>query len=466
LSVLLACLAGLAFAGWDPTVRLTASDSASHNSMTPARSIAAGPTGCIHVVFYDYRTGNQQVYYKRSADSGSTWSADTLLSKGLGFKAEPAVAASGGHVHAVWEDRDSGYNAGICYRRSTDAGLTWLAETLLASTAHNCRNPSVAAQDSFVHVAWADDSAGRELYYRRSTDNGATWSDKLKLTDDIQESWHPTLALHDNFVHLAWRDWRDHSFEVYYKCSTDCGGTWGDDAKLSGEVTTGSYNPCIAADSGLVHVVWWDTRTTPFEIYYNNSTDEGETWGDDARLTEDTTGSYNMTVAARGATVHVIWEALYGTSFIMHKYSTDAGVTWSTDTALTVTPDYWSVSPSATMDGDDVHLIWTDFRDSEYGEIYYKRKPAGGAGVEERRQPTANGLRHAPSVVRGVLLLGDCPRTGTVPKALLDISGRRALDLHSGANDVSHLAPGVYFLRGEGRGAGGVGQTRKVVIQQ
>ena len=251
LSVLLACLAGLAFAGWDPTVRLTASDSASHNSMTPARSIAAGPTGCIHVVFYDYRTGNQQVYYKRSADSGSTWAADTLLSNGKGFKAEPAIAASGGYVHAVWEDQDSGvYRAGVRYRRSTDAGLSWFAETLLASTAYNCRNPSVAAQDSLVHVAWADDSAGRELYYRRSTDYGATWREKIRLTNDMQESYHPSLALHDNFVHLAWRDWRDHSFEIYYKRSTDHGATWNADARLSGDQTTGSYNPCVAADSG------------------------------------------------------------------------------------------------------------------------------------------------------------------------------------------------------------------------
>jgi hypothetical protein len=30
---------------------------------------------------------------------------------------------------------------------------------------------------------------------------------------------------------------------------------------------------------------------------------------------------------------------------------------------------------------------------------------------------------------------------------LLDISGRRVLDLHAGANDVQTLVPGVYFVR-------------------
>jgi len=464
---------------WDSTVRLTYSDSSTHNSMTPARSIATGPSGCIHVVFYDYRTGHDQIYYKRSADSGATWSSDTMLSNNSGLKGEPAVAASAGYVHAVWEDRDSGYNAAICYRRSSDAGLTWLPQSLLAPPGYNCRNPSVAAQDSFVHVAWADDSAGRELYYRRSTDFGATWSDKVKLTNDMQESWHPSLGLHDSFVHLAWRDWRDHSFEIYYKRSTDYGATWSMDARLSGDVATGSYNPCLAADSGLVHVVWWDTRTEPFEIYYKNSTDDGGTWNDEQRLTNDTTGSYNMTVAARGSTVHVMWEALYGTSFIMYKFSTDAGATWSLDTALTTTPDYWSVSPCAAMDAGDVHVIWTDFRDSEYGEIYYKRKLAGSSGAEESRKPQATSYKLEPTIIHGVLLLGgengDCPQNrglslrraicdsqglspgfaseGLSPvfakPALLDISGQKVLALHPGANDVSNLAPGIYFVRSE-----------------
>jgi hypothetical protein len=30
---------------------------------------------------------------------------------------------------------------------------------------------------------------------------------------------------------------------------------------------------------------------------------------------------------------------------------------------------------------------------------------------------------------------------------LLDISGRKVLDLRHGANDISRLAPGVYFVR-------------------
>jgi DNA-binding beta-propeller fold protein YncE len=69
-------------------------------------------------------------------------------------------------------------------------------------------------------------------------------------------------------------------------------------------------------------------------------------------------------------------------------------------------------------------------------------------GIEEN-QPQASSNKLQATVVRGVLFLnGDCPRTGTVPKAaLLDVSGRKVLDLHPGANDVGRLSPGVYFVR-------------------
>jgi hypothetical protein len=142
--------------------------------------------------------------------------------------------------------------------------------------------------------------------------------------------------------------------------------------------------------------------------------------------------------------VHVVWEALYNTSFIMYKFSTDGGATWSIDTALTVTPDYWSVSPSATMDGSDVHLIWTDFRDSEYGEIYYKRKLAAGAGAEERVKGEERRERVAASVIRSL-------PAGAVA---FDAMGRRVLNPR----------PGICFVRSDGRGAEGEGRTYKVLI--
>jgi photosystem II stability/assembly factor-like uncharacterized protein len=92
----------------------------------------------------------------------------------------------------------------------------------------------------------------------------------------------------------------------------------------------------------------------------------------------------------------------------------------------------------------------------------------GGGGVAETKNDDRVTMNVGPSIVHGVLLLGDCPRTGTVPKAvLLDICGRKVLDFHLGANDVSRLAPGVYFVSEEPQAASHKSQAvRKVVLTE
>ena len=81
------------------------------------------------------------------------------------------------------------------------------------------------------------------------------------------------------------------------------------------------------------------------------------------------------------------------------------------------------------------------------------------AGVEEATNAELQATNCGPTVVRGVLHLEDRgPRTGDRAE-LLDATGRKLLDLHSGANDVSGLRPGVYFV--SERPTAGV---RKVII--
>jgi hypothetical protein len=85
-------------------------------------------------------------------------------------------------------------------------------------------------------------------------------------------------------------------------------------------------------------------------------------------------------------------------------------------------------------------------------------------GVEEQ-PPTPHNSQPTATIVRGVMLLGDCPQMGTVPKAaLLDIAGRTVLDLQPGANDVSRVPPGVYFVRERSAVDGERSAVHKVIL--
>jgi YVTN family beta-propeller protein len=67
-------------------------------------------------------------------------------------------------------------------------------------------------------------------------------------------------------------------------------------------------------------------------------------------------------------------------------------------------------------------------------------------GVEEG-EARAVGRRPEATVVRGVLMFEPASGAGRMANGeLLDVSGRKVIDLNPGANDVRALAPGVYFV--------------------
>jgi hypothetical protein len=77
-------------------------------------------------------------------------------------------------------------------------------------------------------------------------------------------------------------------------------------------------------------------------------------------------------------------------------------------------------------------------------------------------QPTTpRDVQPFATVVRGVLSLPSslAPR----PASLFDMTGRAVMSLRPGTNDVSHLSPGVYFVR-EAQAQAQAQATRKVVI--
>lgn len=112
-------------------------------------------------------------------------------------------------------------------------------------------------------------------------------------------------------------------------------------------------------------------------------------------------------------------------------------------------------------DGDsDLDMIICDY----YGSVFLRRNiPA--AGVEETMNDKRGTMTAGTTVVRGVLNLQSATCNLKSEIALLDASGRRLMSLHPGANDVSALAPGAYFVREQGLGTRcqGLGKTQKVL---
>ncbi len=364
------------FAQWQPDVRLTYNPAASSTSFNNAWCIASSGD-FVHAVWYDLRDGNREIYYKRSTDGGVSWGADTRLTNNSANSWYPSVSVSSSVVHVVWQDNRDG-NEAIYYKRSTDGGLSWGTDTRLTSNSGYSLSPSGAVSGSEVHVVWYEGRDGNnEIYYKRSSDGGISWGADTRLTNDIADSYGSSVSVSGSVVHVAWQDKRDSNYEIYHKRSTDAGISWGTDTRLTNNPALSRY-PSLSASGSIVHIVWEDYRGSDFNIYYKRSTDGGTSWTADIPLTLDLGDSYHPSLSVSGSVLHAVWsDNRDGNSNIYYKRSTDAGISWQADTPLT-SNFATAVSVSVSVSDQVVHAVWQDNREGNY-EIFYKRNPTGNS---------------------------------------------------------------------------------------
>lgn len=361
------------YAQWQPDFRLTNHPDSSLTPQNNARCILANGN-IIHIVWFDNRDGNYEIYYKRSVDEGTAWSTDTRLTNDIGVSNRPALALSGNYVHLVWNDRVS--NEEIYYKQSTDGGISWGSSVRLTNDGANSNFPSVYSSGNVVIVTWSENRDGNyEIYYKRSTDNGVSWGADLRLTNDPAVSLQPGCAFSGSVVHLCWHDNRDGNNEIYYKRSSDLGVTWGSDTRLTNMAGT-SFFPVIDAAMQNVFISWVEDSDGNPEIYTKRSSDFGLTWEANQRQTNNPGISIRPTLSFSGLNIHLVWQDnIDGNDEIYYKYSSNAGISFSANQRLTENQSF-SVYPCHTVSASGVHAVWRDFRDGNW-EVYYKRNPIG-----------------------------------------------------------------------------------------
>lgn len=371
-------------AQWEPDQRLTNNPASSLTSRNSQWCIASGPGTLVHACWWDDRSGNNEVYYKRSTDRGLTWSADSRLTDDTARSWTPSMAVGDSVVCVVWHDTRDGVSGKVYSRRSTDAGVTWQLGTRLSFDTAKSEVPAVAASGAAVHLVWRDSRDARfywEIYYRSSTDAGQTWSGETRLTTATGIKWNPSVAVAGTLVHVVWADNRDGNWEVYYKRSTDCGSTWEPDVRLTTSVFAQQW-PCVAAADSLVVVAWTDNEDVDGELYSVRSLDGGVSWLPACRITDGSAqpGIWAPSLTLSGDRVHGVWpDGRDGNFEVYYNCSTDRGLTWGDDQRLTQDAAV-SNYPSVEADDSVVHVLWSDYRDGVYPEVYYKRNPKGNVG--------------------------------------------------------------------------------------
>lgn len=455
---------------WEPDVRLTNDPWSSSTSLNNAWCVAANGN-TVHVVWFDYRHNNgiAEIYYKRSSDGGLTWGADTRMTNDLSKDEFPSIAVSSSDVHIVWLHDQ----LNIYHKRSTDDGITWGATTNLSISSSNKWYPSLAVSGPNVNVVWTDDiDLNYEIYYKRSSDNGVTWGANTRLTNNTAMSQYSSIAVSGSNIHLVWGDLRDGNAEIYYKRSIDGGTTWGADTRLSG-ITFESNMPSITASGLNLHVVWMDLRDGVKEIYYKRSSDGGVTWGADTRLTYLNPLHNNLpSIAVSASNVYLVFGF---NGDIYYKYSTDNGINWGAEAIINQQNS--ASGYSIAVSGSLINVVWEDGRHingNSNTEIYYKRNPTGNIGINviSAEVPFKFSLsQNYPNPFNpSTKIRFNVPRSDVIKLVVYDYLGREVStpvnqQLNPGTYEVdfdgSSLTTGIYFYK---ISTGNYKETKKMVL--
>lgn len=223
----------------------------------------------LHLVWSDLRNGYSQIFYKKSTNAGLNWSSDLPISTGTSISHWPAVSAAGSNVYVTWHDYRDG-NKEIYFKRSADGGASWGPDVRLTNQFADSENPVVSSQGNNVFIAWMDTrDFNKEIYFKISTDAGLNWQSDLRLTDNSAVSEYPRIAVGSSSIHVIWEDSRDGNKEIYYKTSFD-GTTWASDYRLTNNPAASSFSALCVSGANL-HVCFEDSRDGNYEIYHKSN---------------------------------------------------------------------------------------------------------------------------------------------------------------------------------------------------
>jgi hypothetical protein len=220
-----------------------------------------------------------------------------------------ATVDPAGNAYLAWASYSKAGGArgpvNLYVAKSADAGKTWSANLLDMSAAapgcddEDCGEAYLGAQISLasdaggtIYALWSSgskQSAPQQIYFSSSTNSGESWLPRVSLSAAVRGVEHAFPAIVAGAagdVRIAWMDTRNaQQWNTYYRSSTNGGGTWSDETRLSGYVRGyryiskkgfrfpfGDYFGIAIDNRSDTHAVWGEGMNyqSPGSIWYSS----------------------------------------------------------------------------------------------------------------------------------------------------------------------------------------------------
>ena len=279
-------------------------------------AIEADRTGgrCDGYVYFAWArfTGGRvsNIYFVRSIDHGATWSKPMNLTPRQGNLQDPDISVTGnGNVYVTYDvgSLPNGQPNGVEIVKSTDCGDTFGPARLV--TAYEPYN----AQDVYDSGGSARDCGDFQngcqsgyTFFRRTTSTRST-ADQYDAAHEwiyiVYDATKPGTQIDTGTTYGSLQSGVGSQSAVYFVRYDGATGEHTPPQLIDDQAVGHQTFPDISADGGVLHVLWWDSRSDPcysatrpigncsdgltvpsLDVLAAKSTDHGSTWGGFARL--------------------------------------------------------------------------------------------------------------------------------------------------------------------------------------
>jgi len=243
----------------------------------------------------------QALHLKYSSNGGASWSSDIIVSTASypGFHGSMGImnVSQDGALNIVYTSLQ-GFTPSFAFAKTTNLGQTFT---------RNYPSPYYSLNDSIYQASYTLTSdpgnpqnlnlvfTGKvsndpDVFLIRSTNAGNNWSSPLRINNDASNngigqdmSWSFQI---NGLIGAAWRDRRNgfpgslSPFDVYFAVSTDGGISFGNNIRVTNQTSPFNNNGVKGNDflgfamaNNKAHTTWADFRNAGinWEIYYNNT---------------------------------------------------------------------------------------------------------------------------------------------------------------------------------------------------
>ncbi len=366
----------------------------------------------------------------------------------------PAVASDGTGYLVVWQDDRSDDLGDIYGARMTSQGIVLdTAGFVIAQGTDIQDQPVLCSDGSNFLVAWVTHNSSSGDYGicgARVTPQGMVLDTAgFAITQRTRPLQRPALAFDGTNYLAAWEVGNIASLHDICGARVTPEGILLDSSGINiSKAEDSQSRPALCFDGTNFLAVWEDYLR--FGIYGARVTPAG-TVLDTAGFVVSQDGGQQPALCFDGANFLVVWQTYdSGYDNLYGARVTPAGVVF--DGGPVVRQEGSQYYPVLTRGaGNRMFLVYQGWVGTAGGKTYNTYRTWGKMNPSPGTEETPNTelrMTNAASIVRNVLFLpGASGRKPLAASWLLDITGRKVLDLRPGSNDVQHLVPGVYFVR-------------------